>query len=277
MMIVSEIAINLRLLEEGIWISQNASQDISYPKDGNNACLKIEEQSFWFKHRNDCLIEVFKRFPPEGTLFDVGGGNGFVSLALKNSGFDTIIVEPGIEGARNAKQRGLDPVICSTLEGAEFKENAIPAMGMFDVLEHIEDDVGFLRKTCALLKKNGRLYLAVPAHKILWSTEDDFAGHYRRYALGELTKKLESIGFEIDYASYFFSLLPLPIFLLRTIPSKIGIRKKRTLQQNQKEHTPKQGLLGHLLDWHLSKELSRIRNDKISFGASCLVVARAEE
>jgi SAM-dependent methyltransferase len=277
MMIVSEIATNLTMLEEGIWISRNASQNISYPKDGNSACLTIEEQSFWFKHRNECLIEVFKRFPPEGTIFDLGGGNGYVSLALKNSGFDAIVVEPGIEGARNARQRGLHPVICSTLEDAGFKERAIPAMGMFDVLEHIEDDVGFLRKIRSLLKKDGRLYLAVPAHRILWSIEDDFAGHYRRYALNDLNEKLESVGYEIDYATYFFSLLPLPIFLLRTLPGKIGFRKKSTLQRNQKEHHAKQGLLGHLLDWQLSKELSRIRNGKIGFGASCLVVARARD
>jgi len=277
MMIVSEMATNLKLLEEGIWISRNASQEISYPKDGNSACLKIEKQSFWFKHRNDCLIEVFKRFPPAGTLFDVGGGNGFVSLGLKKNGFDAIVVEPGIEGARNAKHRGLDPVICSTLEDAGFKEESIPAVGMFDVLEHIEDDIGFLKKIPTLLKKGGRLYLTVPAHKMLWSIEDDFAGHYRRYTLEELTGKLESAGFEIDYATYFFSLLPLPIFLSRTLPSKIGFRKRSTLQQNQKEHNPKRGLLGQLLDWHLSKELSRIGNDKIGFGASCLVVARSWE
>lgn len=277
MMIVSEIASNLKLLEEGIWISRNASQDISYPKDGNSACLKIEEQFFWFKHRNDCLIEVLKRFPPEGTLFDVGGGNGFVSFALKNSGFDTIVVELGIEGARNAKQRGLDPVICSTLEDAGFKKQSLSAVGMFDVLEHIEDDIGFLRKIRALLKKNGRLYLAVPAHRMLWSIEDDFAGHYRRYTLKDLAKKLDLAGYEIDYATYFFSLLPIPIFLFRTLPSKMRFRKKSTLQQNQKEHNPKQGLLGNLLDWHLSKELSRIRKDKIGFGASCLVVARARD
>jgi len=275
MLKITEITKNLNLLEEGIWISKNTSK-ISYPKEDNINCFKIEEQSFWFKHRNNCLIEILKRFPPQGILFDVGGGNGYVSLGIKNSGFDTILVEPGIEGARNAKLRGLSPIICSTLEDAGFKENTIPAIGFFDVIEHIEDDTGYLKKVKSFLVENGRLYLTAPAHNILWSIEDDYGGHYRRYTLKELTKKLKSVGYEIDYATYFFSFLPLPIFLFRTIPSRIGLRQKNQFKQIQKEHKPKQGILSCVLNWCCKKELSKIKRTKISFGASCLIVARSK-
>ncbi len=276
---IEEIIKNHRLIEEGIWIPKNIPNiydDISYPKDGNVDCFNIEECSFWFKHRNNCLVEVFKRFPPEGTLYDIGGGNGYVALGLKNNGFDTILVEPGIEGARNARSRGLSPVICSTLEDVGFKKETIPAIGLFDILEHINDDTEYLKKIKSFLINNGRLYLTVPAYRILWSTEDDLAGHYRRYTLKELTQEIKSIGYEIDYATYFFSILPLPIFLFRTIPSKIKFRQKSIFKQVQKEHNPRQKILSYLLNWYLKKELPKIKKDKINFGASCLIVARSK-
>lgn len=92
--------------KNGIYYSRNI-QDVSYPEDGYNRCFQIEENSFWFNHRNKCIISVVEQYPPRGFLFDVGGGNGFVSLALQKEGFKTVLVEPGISGVQNAKSRGL--------------------------------------------------------------------------------------------------------------------------------------------------------------------------
>ena len=67
-------------------------------------------------------------FRPKGAIFDVGGGNGYVAMALQRSGIDAVVVEPG-PGALNAKQRGLRLVIQSTLEDAGFKNESITAFG----------------------------------------------------------------------------------------------------------------------------------------------------
>ena len=40
-------------------------------------------------------------------LFDIGGGNGFVANYLSKKGFETILVEPGIDGCINGRERGL--------------------------------------------------------------------------------------------------------------------------------------------------------------------------
>ena len=73
---------NLSLSKEGLWISPRVSA-VSYPEEGNEDYFQIEEKSFWFQHRNQCLGKVMKRYPPEGLLFDIGGGNGFVSKGLE--------------------------------------------------------------------------------------------------------------------------------------------------------------------------------------------------
>jgi SAM-dependent methyltransferase len=272
---IREIATNLRWDEQGFWVALEASP-ISYPSQGNDGAFAFEDSSFWFSHRTNCLLEVLSRFPPPGMLFDVGGGNGFVALALQNAGIEVALVEPGVDGVRNARQRGVNPVIHSTLQDAGFLPGTLPAVGLFDVLEHIQDDQGFLKMLRRLLRPDGRLYLTVPAYNFLWSSEDSEGGHYRRYTLRAMRHKLQKAGFTTEFDSYFFCILPFPIFLQRSLPAKLGFRSRIDLQQAQREHAHKRGWLGTLLEWIWDRELKVLRNGKgIKFGGSCLVVARS--
>jgi len=211
-----------------------------------------------------------------GTLFDVGGGNGIVSLALKNAGIDVVLVEPGFQGARNANARGLEKVICGTVEDSGFKTQSLPSVGIFDVLEHIENEKNFLEGVKALLVPKGRLYLTVPAYSFLWSKEDEHAGHLRRYTTHSLTQRLESAGYRIDFITYLFACLPIPIFFTRTLPSRLGLKKEAGLNRNAAEHRPSQPWIQKPLAWMLDREFRRLKAGRtIPFGGSCLAVATA--
>jgi 2-polyprenyl-3-methyl-5-hydroxy-6-metoxy-1,4-benzoquinol methylase len=149
---IAKIATNLEIKESGLWVSRNQSH-VFYPETGNAGSFEIEGDSFWFEHRNNCILAAMQMFSPPGTVFDIGGGNGFVALGIKNAGIEVVLVEPGFEGVRNARVRGLTTIICSTLEDAGFLKHTIPAIGIFDVLEHIEDDTAFLNTLRACLCK----------------------------------------------------------------------------------------------------------------------------
>ena len=131
--------------KDGIFFSKNKGK-ISYPEDGNDACFDIEDKSYWFKHRNNCIIQLAKKYVKDNLLFEIGGGNGFVSKGLEENGFQTCLVEPGIQGCLNAKARGLSNIVCSDLDNAGFKVGSIPSIGLFDVIEHIENDDDFLAR-----------------------------------------------------------------------------------------------------------------------------------
>jgi 2-polyprenyl-3-methyl-5-hydroxy-6-metoxy-1,4-benzoquinol methylase len=158
MLDITSISTGLKLAEDGIWYSSE-NENISYPIDGNDACFRIEDSSFWFKHRNAWIKVIVTAFPPgdKGAIFDVGGGNGYVSAGLAQAGFNAVLVEPGGAGAANARQRGLNNVICATTDTANFHPNSLPAVGLFDVIEHIEDDLRFLESLKHLMKRGGRL------------------------------------------------------------------------------------------------------------------------
>jgi SAM-dependent methyltransferase len=264
------------LNDNGIYYA-DSKEAVSYPDDGNDECFEIEENSFWFQHRNNCIIEMIKNYPPvnNGLIFDIGGGNGFVSRGLLNAGFNVVLVEPGPSGVKNAKRRGLPHIICATTHTAKLKSETIPAIGVFDVVEHIEDDIGFLNHLWDLLVPGGMLYLSVPAYQSLWSQEDVEGGHFRRYALRNLRKKLNQSGFTVKFSTYAFIFLPLCIFFFRTIPYRLKlIQKLKNCEKNKKSHLPCKGFIGRFLCILMRLELNKIKEMKTIFsGSSCLISA----
>ena len=263
---------NLEQGAEEIWFSNRKSK-ISYPKLGNDICFALEEDSFWFKHRNKCIVQAIRQFPPTGPIYEVGAGNGFVSSAIKEAGFQPVVIEPGIVGCRNAHMRGLSPVICSNLEGAGFPSESLPAIAIFDVLEHIKDEINFIQTIRRHLIPGGILYLTVPAYQFLWSGSDEKAGHFRRYKINTLTALFEKYRFDVLYQTYFFSFLLFPIYLFRTIPYLIG-KKKRALSRRKaiKQHKSREKL-NWLLNLVSSVDLNAIKNRKsLRFGSSCLSI-----
>lgn len=208
-------------------------------------------------------------------MFDIGGGNGFVTLAIRDMGYEAILVEPGIASVQNALARGLSPIICATLEDAGFYPQTLPAAGMFDVIEHIADEQSFLSIMHRSLIPGGRLYITVPAYNILWSDEDNYAGHYRRYTRHMLTHALKNAGFHVEYVTYIFAMLPLPIFVLRSLPCRLGLRKGISIERERREHRQTKGLIGKSVEFLFEAELRAIRDElRVPFGSSCMAVAR---
>jgi SAM-dependent methyltransferase len=258
---------------EGIWFAAG-SEPVSYLEEGNAMCFELEEKSFWFAHRGKCVSALIHRFPPSGTIYDIGGGNGHVARVLLDAGIDTTLVEPGETGARNAVRRGIGTVICATLNSAGFRSGVMPAAGLFDVIEHVPDDDSFLREVWRCLVPGGRLYVTVPAHPWLWSHDDVAAGHYRRYTLGSLSRTMKAAGFAPLYATYFFSLLPLPLMAMRSVPSLFG-RRALPPQSYGRLHQPR---ARGLMDAVWAAELRRIESGKqILFGSSCLLAAEKRD
>ena len=126
------------------------------------------------------------------------------------------------------------------------------------------------------MKDGGYLYITVPSYKFLWSEEDNEAGHFKRYTLSNLNRLLQESGFKSEYSTYIFSLLPIPIFLLRVLPEKIGITLKNYGKGKvQNEHILKKGIMATLAQLLWDFELFIIKKKiRIPFGSSCFIVCR---
>ncbi len=269
---LASLAPVLERRDPGIWFARRQAE-VSYPALGNAACLAVEERSFWFRHRNRCIVSLVRRFPPDDVFLDIGGGNGFVAKALAAAGFACALVEPGVDGALAAHARGVDPVICARLEDLQLSAASVSAAGMFDVLEHIEDEATALQRVHRLLRPDGRLFLTVPAYQFLFSIDDSVAGHFRRYTISSLARTLERSRFRVEFASYIFAPLPPIVFALRTAPSRLGLRRGADPDRDAAELAPN-GVATRLMDRLLAAELKRIEAGRsLPFGGSCLCVA----
>ena len=272
---LQQIAPGLARDPAGYWVAPN---DVarSYPADAHDYCLTFEEESFWFAHRSRAIGAAVRRFPPaEGPVFDVGAGNGYVTASLQRLGVRTIAIEPSRTGASNAVARGVTEVICGALPSAAFRHGTAGGIGMFDVLEHIQEDRGYLRDLARYLKPGGRLYLTVPAYPWLWSRNDVTSGHKRRYTIRTLRDVVTSAGYRADYATYFFSLLPPAIFLARTLRPRRSTRE-RARASSRTQHRAGGRAMRAVAQRCLGFEIRRIeQGSTIPFGASCLLVASA--
>jgi len=270
---VSVLTAGLERGADDIWFAPRRTP-VSYPEHGNAACLQFEDRSFWFRHRNRCITTLVRRFAPKGVLLDVGGGNGYVAKGLMDAGIECALLEPGLEGVLAARARGVGSVICARLEDLDVAgaaRRSIGAAGMFDVLEHIEDEAVALRRVHALLRPAGLLFLTVPAYPFLHSADDVAAGHFRRYTVRSLNRAVRASGFRPVYATYLFALLPPAVLVGRTLPSLAGMRRAADAESRTTQHVL--GVTGHVIDRLLAAEARRINSGgTIPFGTSCLAV-----
>lgn len=264
---IASLSDSLVEVSPGYWSTQVGTNDISYPESHHQELLEEQTNSFWYRHRARCIKALLGRFQCSN-LLDVGGSNGLLSSYLSDI-TDVILLEPHISGIENARNLGIKNVIQAGFMEAKFKPASIEAIGLFDVLEHIKDDVSFLHEIHRSLKKEGRLFLTVPAYQTLLSSFDQRVGHFRRYNQKSLSKKLEKAGFEIEYFSYMFYLLPVPVWIIRKLLGKDSPTKVNASHASINKNR------GAILYALLKPEHGVIKKGKsVPFGTSCICVVK---
>lgn len=243
-----------------------------YNAQGLDNLYNAEEKHFWFIARKEFIFQQMKNIiDMSSKIIEIGAGTGNVSRYLKQNGFENISVgEMHLNGLKYAKGYGIKECYQFNLLNTPF-ENEFDTVCMFDVLEHIEDDNSALQNIYKSLTKNGNIVLTVPSHKWLWNRDDAIAGHKTRYTKKELIDKLQTNGFEILKARYFFIAIT-PLLYLRTILNKDD--KSNIKNEEFNIDMSMNPLLSNILLF-----VSRIEN-KISnflpnlFGGSLFVIAR---
>jgi SAM-dependent methyltransferase len=223
------------------------------------------EGGWWYDTRNYVLRLALRRFPVDGVLWDVGSGSGIVTEYLMREGWRAVGVEPNAHGAQISASRGV-PSICGVLDDLALPDNSLAGVGMFDVLEHLDDRRAMLTEVHRVLKPGGRMYLTLPALQSLWTGFDEADGHRLRYSRATIRDEVERVGLTIEYDRYFF-LLSLPVlFLVRVVPHRLG---RRPLLSKKQMVVKSGGRLGKLAT---AFELWWSRVGVV--GTSVLVVAR---
>ena len=257
----------------------------SYDPNWFSALFAIEDQHFWFRARNQVIATLVSQITAGLTLgyqvLEVGCGTGNVLRVLERvcSSGTVIGMDLYAEGLQFARQRSSCLLVQGDVHeppcGARFD-----LIGLFDVLEHLPDDLHVLRDLRRLLVPGGRLLLTVPSHPSLWSYFDEVSCHCRRYQLAELKSKMIQTGFQIEYITeYMFSIFPL-VWLGRRLMAFTNRRpvvvpgSHHKLAASELHITP---IINDLLTWLLMQETRLIaRRYALPIGTSLVAVARKD-
>lgn len=257
-----------------IFDEQIDENHLDYNAKGLDSLYAQEEKHFWFIARKEFILQNMKKFvKPNEAFLEIGAGTGNVSRYLKKNGYQNISVgEMHLRGLQYAQTYGIKNCYQFDLLNSPF-ENEFAAIGMFDVLEHIEDDALALKNVHKTLKDKGKILLTVPSHMWLWNRADAIAGHKRRYTRRGLIKLLKANGFEILFAKYFFTAI-LPLFFLRKLLEPDT--KKTVTQEEYQSDISMNPIMSTtlLLFSRIENKLSRINPACYMGGGSLLVIAR---
>ncbi len=235
----------------------------------------MEADHFWFRARNALIIWALGKYGARDSLFmEIGCGTGFVLQGISGGLPKISLVGSEIysEGIAFAAER---------IAGGKFMQmdaRQIPfvaefdAIGAFDVIEHIEEDVAVLQQMCRALKHGGMLLLTVPQHRWLWGSVDEYSCHIRRYTARELHDKVTLAGFTIVRSTSFVTSL-LPSLLISRLLQR-GKSESFVPQTESRIHP----ILNRIFEGFLRLELWLIRMG-VSFpvGGSRLIVAAKNE
>lgn len=209
----------------GVFKKDNNStvdENISFPESAYEQGFGNLD-SFWVYCRAKIISRAIKSHNVE-LIWEIGAGSGLVAIPISREGISVIATEPYYFGVSNIAKNKVTALHAS-LEDLNIPIGSINAVGIFDVLEHIEFPNNFLRQIWNFLAPNGYIFITVPAHQWLFSDFDTSIGHFRRYSLANLDKEFLEAGFEKVERHFFFSSLVLPVYILRRIPYLLGRRR----------------------------------------------------
>jgi SAM-dependent methyltransferase len=240
---------------------------INYTPKGHIILAEAEKTHFWFVTRKEYITTNIQKYPPKGKkIADYGGGTGDIAHHLQNAGYEVTLYDYYEEGLKIAKSRGIKKVKKIDLN-APLPPKQYDVVCAFDVIEHFENDTALLKQFNKSLKKDGVIYITVPAHPLLWQKTDIIGGHYRRYNRKTMTKLLTETGYEILTVKHFF-VMTLPLLLLRKILDKFKIRKQ------EHEEIKINKTINNILKFITRIENKILKNSTPKLGGSLFAAAR---
>jgi SAM-dependent methyltransferase len=229
--------------------------------------VDLEETYWWYRARKEIIADTVRRYlPPGSDIIDFGCGSGIIAKHLVELGFKVLAADisaPLLAACRRRKLNTLDL-------NNDWPAPAIAdCVLVCDVLEHVEDDLGLLRKLKLTLRPAGLLIAAVPAYDFLWSGEDYISDHVRRYNKLRLEKRITEAGFTIEWCSYFNALL-LPLVTAVVLYKRL--LRPRDMYKSDVEPLPE--WQDKILYRIFASERSILPHCRFHVGASVLLVAR---
>lgn len=182
------------------WLLKAAFRGIDVAED---TLLKM----VMMKNNNRWTFAKIKPFLGRKVL-ELGSGIGTFSKYLIEKGREVTLTEINKEYSDYLKKRFISNPWIKILNidicdmDVALGSNKYDTIVGINILEHINDDIGIIKKIKQVITPSGKFLLVVPAHKKLFGEFDRKLGHFRRYSKKDLEEKLKAEDFIIERMEY---------------------------------------------------------------------------
>ena len=237
-----------------------------------SAFADVEDRHWWFLARREIVFGVAERVLPAGSsVLDLGCGTGFV-LARLQERYRAYGLDLSPIALELCRKRGLSQVsLGSTEDLSALGASRFQGVFLLDVVEHLDDDTGALRRVAGVLDPGGAVIVTVPAFMFLWSRHDEINEHRRRYTRATLADLLHRGGFQLEQISYFNSYLFPLAAAGRVVGRLFGKHASGGLSVPPR---PLNALLRRIFLSERSRLLRSKGRDEFPFGLSLIAVGR---
>ena len=135
-----------------------------YQKTKSDFISKNENEiDYWNLVFDEKLVTIEKLISSKSKrILDIGSGPGFFLRRAKRRGWDVIGVEPSPLACNYAKEQNIPTIQNFFHEVTSNEIGKFDAIHTFDVLEHVNDPIGIIKKAYSLLKRGGVIVVEVP-------------------------------------------------------------------------------------------------------------------
>ena len=191
--------------EAAITIPQPCSMDPFYPvhyRRYNRLTVSVLKSLYRWRARS-----WIRRLGHSGLALEVGCGDGWMLQALRKYGWRVIGSERSIEGVASGPKLTV-PLFVGELGAIQAAER-FDAIIMFHVLEHLANPVDTLQRCAKLLKRGGRIIIAVPNFNS-WQARVfgaawfhlDVPRHLCHFSIRSLSQALSHAGFKVVHTRF---------------------------------------------------------------------------
>lgn len=240
--------------------------------DAYTEMASTEATHWWFRARRRILEQQIEALglPEHARILEVGSGTGGnLNLLARHGSVSAMEMDATARTIASSKTDGRFVIRAGHCpDNIPYPGETFDLICMFDVLEHIEEDVETLQALRAHLAPNGRLLITVPAYQWLWSAHDVFLHHKRRYTARRLRQAFVASRLRVDRISYFNTLL-LPLTALARLKDRL--HSSASASGTATPPRPINAVLYAIF----ASEQSMLRKFNLPAGVSLLGIARA--
>ena len=240
-----------------------------------NTFFELDKSHWWFIGRRKILTTLLNKDIPvkAGALLDIGSGPAINIPLIRNYATTVDCLEASPEAIEIALRDFPELSMVQGYFPDTVPDKTYDAISMFDVLEHIADDVLSVSTVFSKLRPGGHFIVTVPAYNFLWSEHDDHVHHKRRYTKRHLASLIEKEGFEIVHMTYFNTFLFLPIAAIRITKRFFGVQTDKTDFNTGNRFT----WLNTFLAFVFGAEKNLLKYIDFPFGVSLYCVAKKKK